>query len=81
MRPMMPKSKKTILPSGVDVEVARVQVAVEEAVPQPALEDAEQQRLHQVGTVEASLADGGHVIDADAWMRSIVSTRSLVRSQ
>ena len=51
---------------GVDVEVARVQVAVEQAVPQPALEDAEQQRLHQFGAVEAGLADGGDVVDADA---------------
>ena len=51
---------------GVDVEVARVQVAVEQAVAQPALEDAEQQRLHQLGAVEAGLADGGGVVDADA---------------
>ena len=51
---------------GVDVQVARVQVAVEQAVPQAALEDAEQQRLHQLGAVEAGLADGGGVVDADA---------------
>ena len=51
---------------GVDVQVARVQVAVEQAVPQAALEDAEQQRLDQLRAVEAGLADGGGVVDADA---------------
>ena len=65
MRPMMPKSKNTIGPV-VDVEVAGVQVAVEQAVPQAALEEAEQQRLDQLGAVESGLADGGDVVDADA---------------
>ena len=51
---------------GVDVQVAGVQVAVEQAVPQPALEHAEQQRLDQLGAVEAGLADRGGVVDADA---------------
>src|SRR5271169_647869 len=50
----------------VDVQVAGVQVAVEQAVPQPALEQAEQQRLDQLGAVEPGLADRGDVIDADA---------------
>ena len=50
----------------VDVEVACVQVAVEQAVAQPALEHAEQQGLDQFGAVEALLADGGHVVDAGA---------------
>ena len=43
-----------------------MQVAVEQAVAQPALEHAEQQRLDQLGTVEARLADGRDVVDADA---------------
>ena len=43
-----------------------MQVAVEQPVPQPALEHAEQQRLHQFGAVEARLADGGDVVDAHA---------------
>ena len=40
----------------VDVEVACVQVAVEQTVPQPALEQAEQQGLDQLCAVEAGLA-------------------------
>ena len=51
---------------GIDVQVAGMQVAVEQAVPQPALEHTEQQGLHQLGAVEARLADGRGVVDADA---------------
>ena len=46
--------------------VAGVQVAVEQAVAQAALEGGEQQRLHQFGAVETLLADGGKVVDAHA---------------
>ena len=53
-------------PCVVDVEVAGVQVAVEQPVPQTALEQGEQQRLDQFGAVEPGLADGGGVVDADA---------------
>ena len=51
---------------GVDEQIARVQVAMEQAVAQPALEDAEQQRLNELGAVEAGLADRRGVVDADA---------------
>ena len=47
----------------VDQEVAGVQVAVEQAVPQAALEGAEQQCLDQFGAVETLLADRGDVVD------------------
>ena len=50
----------------VDEQVAGVQVAVEQAVPQSALECREQQRLDQFGAVEPGLADGGDVVDAHA---------------
>ena len=53
-------------PGLVDVQVARVQVAVEQPVPQTALEQTEQQRLDQLDAVEPGLADGGDVVDADA---------------
>ncbi len=41
-----------------------MQVAVEQAVFETALEYAEQKGLDQLGSVEALLADGGHVVDA-----------------
>ena len=50
----------------VDQQVAGVQVAVEQAVPQAALEGGEQQRLDQLGAVEALAPDGFDVVDADA---------------
>ena len=50
----------------VDVEVAGVQVAVEQAVPQATFEQGEHQRFDQLGAVEPGLADFGDVVDADA---------------
>ena len=50
----------------VDQQVAGVQVAVEQPVPQPALERREQQGLDQFGAVEPLFADRGDVIDAHA---------------
>ena len=43
-----------------------MQVAVEQTVPQAALECREQQRLDQLGAVEPLFADGGDVVDAHA---------------
>jgi len=64
----MPKSEveEHDLAVRVDVQVSCVQVAVEQAVPQAALEDTEQQGFHQLGAVEAGLSDRGCVVDADA---------------
>ena len=47
----------------IDQQIAGVQVAVEQAVPQAALEGAEQQCLDQFGAVETLLADRGDVVD------------------
>ena len=66
----------------VDEQVAGVQVAVEQAVPQAALEGREQQRLDQLGAVESLLADRRRRRRcAPRDTRSMVSTRSLVNSQ
>ncbi|CKT70174.1 Uncharacterised protein [Mycobacterium tuberculosis] len=43
-----------------------MQVAVEQPVPQAALEHRKQQCLDQLDTVEPGLADRGGVVDADA---------------
>ncbi len=53
-------------PCVVDVQVARVQVAVEQPVPQAALEQREHQRLDQFDAVEPRLSDGCGVVDPDA---------------
>ena len=50
----------------IDIEVARVQVAVEQPMAQPALEDTEQQCFDQFGAVEAALADLGDIVDTHA---------------
>ena len=50
----------------VDEQVPGVQVAVEQAVAQSALEGGEQQRLDQFGAVETLLADLLDVVDAHA---------------
>ena len=43
-----------------------MQIAVEQAVAQTALEETEQQRFDQFSAVEAPLADLGVVVDADS---------------